>query len=86
MCLSKSVQGPLSSRAQPPVKRAKEANNQKQEQEQRTSGCDIRGSGNDVFEFDESELLDIACSCVSVGDTGFLKNATQMDNEDYDNG
>ena len=68
------------------MKRAKEANNQKQEQEQRTSGCDIRGSGNDVFEFDESELLDIACSCVSVGDTGFLKNATQMDNEDYDNG
>ena len=77
------------------MKRAKEANNQKQEhQEQRTSGCDSRGSGNDLFEFDESELLDIARSCVSDGDTGFLKNATQMDHdddrlfddEDYDNG
>ena len=65
----KQVQAPLSSGAQSPVKRAKEAHNH---QQQRTSRCDSRGSGNDLFELDESELLDIACVCV-------------LHDDDYDN-
>lgn len=59
---------------QPPLKRTKE--------ETTRSG--------DLFEFDESELLDIARS-VSESDGGFLKNAVQINedrlfDDDYDNG
>ena len=58
------------------------------------SDYDSHCSGIDLFEFYESELLDIARSCVSDGDTRYLKSATQMgqddyklfDDEDYDNG